>query len=290
MEKFTSILKRPYPYYIPFNRSFKMILAGSILLPLFFILIKPFNLGLWNCPYKNLLIMGMFLPIFTALSINFYGLAKIFPKFFNEDSWTIGKETLWSVWNISAILVFNAAYWEINTVCDTAIENFGSYFISSFIFAFFPMLLCISYNQLWSLKSRLRKVETLNKTLKARNGMTDDEIIEIHGENENEVCKVGVDHLLLIESNDNYSKVIWNGEDNIKYRLVRSSLKRVSGQIPYPYIKRCHRSYIVNLLKVRSVAGNARGYKLNVENYPNPIPVSRDHVKEVMTELSRLQE
>ncbi len=38
---------------------------------------------------------------------------------------------------------------------------------------------------------------------------------------------------------------------------------------------RCHKSYIVNLNKVNRISGNAKGYKLQIDELDFLIPVSR---------------
>lgn len=43
----------------------------------------------------------------------------------------------------------------------------------------------------------------------------------------------------------------------------------------YPALYRCHRSYLVNLIYVEKVSGNALGLKLHLKGYPGEIPVSR---------------
>lgn len=43
----------------------------------------------------------------------------------------------------------------------------------------------------------------------------------------------------------------------------------------FPEFYRCHRTYIVNLQKVKHISGNAQGYKLHLENIDTLIPVSR---------------
>ena len=41
---------------------------------------------------------------------------------------------------------------------------------------------------------------------------------------------------------------------------------------------RCHRSYMVNLKKVKNVSGNAQGLKLELINQSEIIPVSRKYI------------
>ena len=86
MNKLFDILKQPYPYYLPFSRSFKLLIFLSMTIPLFLIVFKPFGLNFWVYEYKYWVLVGMGLPIFLTLVTNFYGVVKLLPKFFNEDT------------------------------------------------------------------------------------------------------------------------------------------------------------------------------------------------------------
>ena len=62
----------------------------------------------------------------------------------------------------------------------------------------------------------------------------------------------------------------------VTYRVTLSSLeiqlKEASSLI------RCHRSYLVNLNKVKNISGNAQGLKLELINQSEIIPVSRNYI------------
>ena len=83
MKKLLDILKKPNPYYIPFSRTFKLLIFLSMIIP-FLIVFKPFGLSLWEYEYKHWVLMGMTLPIFLTLVVNFYGMVKLLPNFFDD--------------------------------------------------------------------------------------------------------------------------------------------------------------------------------------------------------------
>jgi len=288
MNKVLSIFLKPYPFYIPLNRSIKMIIGFSIILPLYLLVFQPWNIDRWQCPYKTVLLIGMSVVIFVSLAANFYGVAKLFPKIFNQEKWTVGKEILWSLWNIMSILALNAVYWEIIPFCGTGIGTLSIYLTRSFALALLPSLFCFKYNQVKEMMLRLKKAEALNKVLKEKQGIIDNETIKLVGDNVNEKLEIGVNELLLIQADDNYSKIFWNGDYNLKKKMIRSSLKNLEKQISQTYIQRCHRSFIVNLNKVKTVTGNAKGYKLRLEEYPELIPVSRELSKDILNNLESL--
>ena len=265
-----------------------MIIGFSLILPTYLLIFQPWNIDRWQCPYKTAVLIGMSVPIFVSLATNFYGVSKIFPKIFNQEKWTIGKEILWSIWNIISILMLNALYWEANPLCDTGVGTLSTYLTRSFALSLLPALFCFKYNQVRDMILRLKKAEALNKVLKEKQGIIDNETIKLEGDNVNEKLEIGVNELLLIQADDNYSKIFWNGDYKLKKKMIRSSLKNLEKQISQTYIQRCHRSFIVNLNKVKTVTGNAKGYKLRLEEYPELIPVSRELSKEILNNLENL--
>jgi DNA-binding LytR/AlgR family response regulator len=56
-------------------------------------------------------------------------------------------------------------------------------------------------------------------------------------------------------------------------------------KVPDPKLFRCHRSFIVNLAQVKSVSGNAQGYRLHFSDPSITIPVSRTAGKELRGKL-----
>ena len=71
-----------------------------------------------------------------------------------------------------------------------------------------------------------------------------------------------------------YSTLTENTLKKVTYRVILSSfevqLKEASNLV------RRHRSYIVNLKKVKNISGNAQGLKLELINQSEIIPVSRN--------------
>jgi DNA-binding LytR/AlgR family response regulator len=70
-------------------------------------------------------------------------------------------------------------------------------------------------------------------------------------------------------------------------KLLRNSLKAVTESlVEHPQLFRCHKSYLVNLLNVVHVSGNAQGYKLHLLNTDFRVPVSRQHNEEIKKRLA----
>ena len=281
-KKAINLINQPYPYYIPFSRSGKLLIILSLLVPGFLLLFKPFNIGQWVCPYKTALLAGLAIPVYLTLAFNFYFVSRFLPKFFSEESWTIWKEGVWSAWNFITIVISTGFYWQWVPVCTTTDLQWGQQFFAVFLISIVPGSFCIYFNYSRALKRKLAKAHELNEQLRSKVAFYENGILELTDENESEKLKVSTEHLLLIQAYDNYSKVIWEQGGMLKSKLLRSSLKNIEKQIPYSFITRCYRSFIVNLSRVTEVKGNAREYRLVIDGYHEPIPVSRESYKEIL--------
>lgn len=83
-------------------------------------------------------------------------------------------------------------------------------------------------------------------------------------------------NILFIEAADNYSTIHYVDNGMVKKELIRSSLKSISEQLADLPIERCHRSYLVNIEKIKIAKKSAGKISLNLENTESIVPVSRN--------------
>ena len=81
-------------------------------------------------------------------------------------------------------------------------------------------------------------------------------------------------------------------EENIfKSKLIRNSISNIEEQlIVFKKVKRCHRSYLVNLDKVEKMTGNTRNLNLHISNMNFSIPVSRSFPNEIFNKETKQYE
>lgn len=94
--------------------------------------------------------------------------------------------------------------------------------------------------------------------------------------NENKISVVRLDNILFCEAKERYTYIYTNSNE---YRL-RSSISDVEKMLSSKYFFKCHRSYLVNLLKIEEITpwfNNTYILKLNNGRYS--VPVSRSNVK-----------
>jgi DNA-binding LytR/AlgR family response regulator len=97
-----------------------------------------------------------------------------------------------------------------------------------------------------------------------------------------------LENLLYIDSSDNYVTIHYLNKSKLSHFLIRNSLKWMDENLTNDsQLVRCHRSYIVNLDKVKVLRKDKVGIimELDVVNTPD-IPVSVTYYERVMSKFS----
>ncbi|MEA3316857.1 MAG: LytTR family DNA-binding domain-containing protein [Bacteroidota bacterium] len=93
---------------------------------------------------------------------------------------------------------------------------------------------------------------------------------------------ININSLLFIRSANNYVEVFWKENNNVRKKLIRSSLKKVEESLKeYSHIIKCHRTNIVNIQNIKKVIKSAEGDKLFFDNIDFPISVSKKYINQI---------
>ncbi len=113
-----------------------------------------------------------------------------------------------------------------------------------------------------------------------------DRIIQIQTDTR-EVFTINLENLVYVEAQENYSKIVWTVDDEVKEKLLRVTLKKIEDQLTDNAIVRCHRSYIINTKVNFVIQGNSNGYCLESDLVKHTIPISRSIGKEIVRKLKK---
>lgn len=102
----------------------------------------------------------------------------------------------------------------------------------------------------------------------------------------NGVMKLSINesNLLYIESDDNYVKV-WYHENGgvIRQYMLRCRLKTIEESFHDSNLVRCHRKYIINMMRVRLLSKSGDGYSITLDDDSlSPIPVTKTYEENVL--------
>ena len=98
-----------------------------------------------------------------------------------------------------------------------------------------------------------------------------------------------LENLLYVDSSDNYATIHYLNKSKLSHYLIRNTLKCMDENLTMDSpLVRCHRSYVVNLDKVKVLRKTKDGIFLELETDNTPdIPVSKTYYERVMTKFSK---
>ena len=99
---------------------------------------------------------------------------------------------------------------------------------------------------------------------------------------------VRLDNLYYIKSDDNYIKVYYIKKGELCNYMLRCKLQSIEDTLPENgSLMRCHRSYIVNIQKVKVLRNESDGFYMDFDYVGiEPIPVSKTYADKVVNRLS----
>jgi len=272
------ILNQPYPFPERENlRVFVHCLLEGFFIGMFLIVFQPFGTEQWYHPYKNLFLWGYGLMTTLGGITLRLGIVKLFPNYYNEREWTVGREILMILTILILISSYNYLYSNWMFGWKFSFENFLWMFLAVCIIGVFPVTIGVLLNYIYKLKKYSQPIVVQHHAVESPKEAAANSAIKFIAENEKDTFEVETETLLFIESSDNYSTIHYIKDGRILKEMIRGSLSRMESFIDSPNIVRCHRSYIVNLEKVEKVSGNAQGYKLHLIQPELLVPVARKY-------------
>lgn len=251
----------------------------ALFVTVFLLIFRPFGLNVYS--YERIyIIIGYGLLIWLTLSFNDFLAYRFLPKTFSEKKWTVTTQILWTFIQlfITGITCFIYA-----VIIDAFPQNLFSFLKIEFyvlLSSIIPSVMIILIKQNYLLRQNTRQAEVLTYELHELH-KTDpvqpaaDKIL-FSGDNQNERLELNARQIDYITSQDNYFEVVWQEGGKVNKKLLRGTLAKAEATVqPFPFLFRCHRTFIVNLDKVINIKGNAQGYRLALQNNPEIIPVSR---------------
>ena len=101
------------------------------------------------------------------------------------------------------------------------------------------------------------------------------------------ILKVALSDVLFIKASDNYIEVHYLKHTDVECKLLRNTLSMAQNQLSrYSQFVRCHRSYLVNLERVKKTSGNKDRLVLSLHDDAE-IPVSRQHAETILQQLTQ---
>jgi len=271
-------LIKPHPFI--FNR-YSVTVPGAITF-LILVLFRPFGFALlgWG------MLLGLALLFAAAASFSVWAVVHVLqylsPRSFHEDAWTVGKELalILIVMGGIAALVFlffvfmggaSQGLWPLLEVV----------IVRTLAISLLPILVMVLFEQYHYQKKQRLQAQKLNKRLQRQHGAAPSGILQIEAENGKIALQLAPDEIIYLKSEGNYVEVFFLHTGKIEKKLVRNRLKVLEDKLPSSTFFRCHKSYVVNIGRIRRIEGNARNFELLLQGSTERIPVSRSKSSEL---------
>ncbi|WP_343686312.1 LytTR family DNA-binding domain-containing protein [Chryseobacterium gleum] len=273
-----SFASYPYPKSESFKEIFVSSLGAGVSVYLFLIIFQPFGTENFQHPYKFLLLFP-YCVIFGTVFL----MANLIT--FRFTHWNIGAEFL----KIIFILFFGSILsYFYNSLFLSHVElDLGNYFYM-FLYSLavgIPIsIIYILSRYIYLNNIHEKKAHTISQHLPVP-APEQQNLLKISAQNTE--LMINEKDFLCAQSMENYCTFYFLENNSLKKTLIRISFSNVLQQIETDSVKKCHRSYIVNLRRVKNLKGNAQGYKLILPEIDFEIPVSRSFIPSIIPQLQQ---
>ena len=290
----SKMLRQPFPYEGGLKNHLAVAAFFGLFIFVFLIIFAPFELDKY--PTRKLIGIALGYGFITTICIFVTSsiFPLFFPAFFNESSWTTGKQIL-----ITGVIVFivGLSNYLVSPLFVNSKWNLQSalwYQGITLAIALLPVTVYILSKQNRLLRKFSQQAEKIEEKLQQnieekgkqeiKGNITQN--LVLHGDYQNERIEVSVDDLFLVSSASNYIKVFHLQKTSLVHSIIRSTIRKAEESLStYPNFFKCHRAFIVNLDKVVHIEGNAQGYRIKIDGYDELIPVSRNLSSEFSDKL-----
>jgi hypothetical protein len=280
-----SWLKRPLPFFETTKQKLVMSIVFGAFITVFLIFFDYSPDG--ESSYIQIL-KALAYGIITFIVMFFYSyiLPMIIPNYFNSERWNIGRSIVYGIVLVVSIGIFNALFSFNYDNPNNRTSVFPFLFAvvhRTFIIGVIPTVIFNLWFERRLYKKYDSRAERVNANLTKSNYSNNDvRLITL-----NEKVNLLEQDLICIKAEGNYCQVYYLELSTPQKVILRNTLKNMEDSFKdADRILRCHKSYIINLDKVKKVTGNAKGYNFIVDEFNSPIPISRDISKELLSKIT----
>lgn len=157
--------------------------------------------------------------------------------------------------------------------------------VKTILILLIPYVMCYIYF-IW--QERVAQLRLLRKRLAEDETALQTAYVQIFDEKGEMRLSVRREHLLLLESADNYVCVWYINNSAPKKILVRNTLTRVAKDLEATHIQRCHRSYVINLDAIKVMRREKEGIfvEFGMDGVPD-VPISKTYIENINKWLTR---
>jgi hypothetical protein len=279
------INKKIPDYHVEKGNIIRLIFLTAAFALIFINIYSPFNVNYW---YK---ITDAELLFYSSLIILTGVLVVVISRIIMYRYYKRGKKLsylnfgFWILAEIASMSMFYALY-------EKLILHDPRLFPDIFVIALrnTTLVLLLPYSVIWlylSWKDKKAKLEQLaaSKLISPERGV----MIPFKDERGTLKLSLKKDDFLYCRGMDNYVTIFYSDRNKISKFMIRNTLKNIENQLGNFPVVRSHRSYIVNLEKVKLIEKTRDGMKIKLDTDTLiELPVSKTYLEEVFKQFGSL--
>ncbi|MBR4994546.1 MAG: LytTR family transcriptional regulator [Alistipes sp.] len=189
-------------------------------------------------------------------------------------------------WIACEVLVMAALFTAASVFTDTdksVVTLFRNSLFKTFFILLIPYTMCYIFF-IW--QERVAQLRILTQRMAEDETLLQNAYVQIYDDKGDMRLSIRRENLLFIESADNYVCVWYINNNEPKKVMVRNTLKHIAEHLDATHIRRCHRSYVVNLDLVKVLRREREGVfvELGIAGVPD-IPISKTYSENIQAWL-----
>ena len=252
------------------NRLF-LVLFMLVYIVLFLNIFVPFDIDEWAPTTMSSKVVTLTsFGVIGALSIAFSQF--VLRKWLKMNHFTVKQFLIWLLFELVFLTVLLSFLYNDIVDIPSFFHEFLFNFKYTFLVAIIPYSIVLLILSLFQSKSELMEIKKTSKKENLTNVL-----VKFPDDKGNVKFIVPLDDLLYLESTDNYVYIYYLSNKKITKELLRNSLKNLEMNFKEEPIKRCHRSYMVNLKNLNLVKKTGQKIALKLNYVNDLIPVSKSY-------------
>lgn len=274
--KYRDILNQPFTLLDQIRHRWLLIIFCTFFGIFFVNVFVPFNINSWsNDSGLNQLarLSGFGIIAGFILGISQLGIRKIT----GMKHYKISTFTIWVTGELLFMAVSFLLYqssWDIN------IDQFMNEIPDSLKYTLLSVLIPYSLSLLF-ISQTIHRTKISQLKIKVDQTIFEPSLMNFPDEKGIIRFSIAAERLLYLESADNYVILFYMSGSKPAKQILRNSMKNIEGLCKNSQLKRCHRSFMVNLHQIEFVDYERAKCRIKLLGIDNFIPVSRKFFPEI---------
>jgi hypothetical protein len=279
-------LSKKIPAYLTEKQNIvKLILFTAAFALIFINIYSPFNMEQLYRYTRLKFFLGSSAVILTGVLVVVISRIIMYQAVKKGSQILVYQYVVWSMAEAACMALFYTFY-ELVILNDT--RPFTEVFKKSVSNT--ALVLLLPYSVLWLYFSWSDKKKKLIELSEAPDNATQKAMVPFRDEKGTLRLSLKRSDILYLQGSDNYVTIWYNAQNKVSKYLLRNTLKKLEDELTGNSIIRCHRSYLVNMEKVKLIKKEKEGMMIELEsNSPVFVPVSRSYMNQVLLAFGQNQ-